>query len=83
MEEPLNLAQLRKEKSQLQSRIQTLQEKLEALEAKETELENTEILKTVRALSLKPSELDGLLDRLKCNPFEVIKNIKEWEPEKE
>jgi predicted nuclease with TOPRIM domain len=79
----LNLAQLRKEKSQLKLRIQTLQEKLEALEAKETELENTEILKTVRALSLKPSELDGLLARLKRNPFEEIKNIKEWEPEKE
>jgi hypothetical protein len=71
------------EKKKVSLNYASRQEKLEALEAKETELENTEILKTVRALSLKPSELDGLLARLKRNPFEEIKNIKEWEPEKE
>ena len=69
----MNLNQLRKEKEQLQSRIASLQQKLNSLEAQETELENSEILKTVRSLKLKPSELDGLLTRLKRNPFEDVK----------
>jgi len=78
----LNLNQVRNEKEQTQTRLQSLQEKLQKLEAKETELENTEILKTVRALKLRPSELDGLLARLKRNPFEEIQEIQPWEPEK-
>ncbi len=79
----MNLNQLRKEKAQIQERIQGLQEKLTALESKETELENSEILKTVRALNLKPSQLDELLVRLKRNPFAEINNIPTWEPEKD
>ena len=79
----MNLNQLRKEKAQLQTRIASLQQKLTSLEAQETELENSEILKTVRSLKLKPSELDGLLTRLKRNPFEEVKKFPSWEPEKD
>jgi prefoldin subunit 5 len=79
----MNLNQLRKEKEQIQNRIQGLQEKLSALESKETEMENSEILKTVCALNLKPSQLDELLVRLKRNPFTEIHNIPAWEPEKD
>lgn len=79
----MNLSQLRTEKVKLETRIQTLQEKLKALNEKEIEMENSEILKTVRALHLRPSELDALLKRLKQNPFQEIEDVNAWIPESE
>ena len=46
-------------------------------------MENSEILKSVRALHLRPSELDALLKRLKQNPFEEIEPVNAWIPESE
>ena len=60
-----------------------MQEKLKALNEKETEMENSEILRTVRALQLRPSELDALLKRLKQNPFQNLEDVNEWIPESE
>ena len=79
----MNLSQLRTEKIKLETRIQTLQVKLKALNEKETEMENSEILRTVRALQLRPSELDALLKRLKQNPFQNLEDVNEWIPESE
>ena len=79
----MNLSQLRTEKVKLETRIQTLQEKLKALNEKEIEMENSEILKTVHALRLRPSELDALLKRLKQNPFQEIEDVNAWIPESE
>ena len=79
----MNLSQLTTEKAKLETRIQTLQEKLKALNEKEIEMENSEILKTVHALRLRPSELDALLKRLKQNPFQEIEDVNAWIPESE
>ncbi len=79
----MNLTQLRTEKVKTETRIQVLQEKLNALNEKEIELENSEILKTVHALRLRPSELDALLKRLKQNPFQEIEDVNAWIPESE
>jgi flagellar basal body P-ring protein FlgI len=79
----MNLTQLRTEKIKTETRIQVLQEKLNALNEKEIELENSEILKSVRALHLRPSELDALLKRLKQNPFEELMHVNAWIPESE
>jgi len=79
----MNLSQLRTEKVKLETRIQTLQEKLKALNEKEIEMENSEILKTVHALRLRPSELETLLKRLKQNPFQEIEDVNAWIPESE
>ncbi|MEL7626530.1 MAG: DUF4315 family protein [Anaerolineaceae bacterium] len=79
----MNLSQLRTEKVKLETCIQTLQEKLKALNEKEIEMENSEILKTVHALRLRPSELDALLKRLKQNPFQEIEDVNAWIPESE
>ena len=79
----MNLTQLRTEKIKTETRIQVLQEKLNALNEKEIELENSEILKSVRALHLRPSELDALLKRLKQNPFEELTHVNAWIPESE
>ena len=79
----MNLSQLRTEKAKLETRIQTLQEKLKALNEKEIEMENSEILKTVHALRLRPSELEALLKRLKQNPFQEIEDVNAWIPESE
>mgnify|MGYP001422105905 FL=1 len=79
----MNLTQLRTEKVKLETRIQTLQEKLKALNEKEIEMENSEILKTVHALRLRPSELEALLKRLKQNPFQEIEDVNAWIPESE
>jgi ABC-type proline/glycine betaine transport system substrate-binding protein len=79
----MNLTQLRTEKIKTETRIQVLQEKLNALNEKEIELENSEILKTVRALQLRPSELDALMKRLKQNPFEELTHVNAWIPESE
>ena len=79
----MNLSQLRTEKIKLETRIQTLQEKLKALNEKEIEMENSEILKTVHALRLRPSELEALLKRLKQNPFQEIEDVNAWIPESE
>ena len=79
----MNLSQLRTEKVKLETRIQTLQEKLKALNEKEIEMENSEILKTVHALRLRPSELETLLKRLKQNPFQKIEDVNAWIPESE
>ncbi len=79
----MNLSQLRTEKVKLETRIQTLQEKLKALNEKEIEMENSEILKTVHALRLRPSELEALLKRLKQNPFQEIEDLNAWIPESE
>jgi uncharacterized coiled-coil protein SlyX len=79
----MNLAQIRNEKAKTEARLQALQEKLKALNEKETEMENSEILKTVRALQLRPSELDALLKRLKQNPFQNLEDVNEWIPESE
>ena len=79
----MNLSQLRTEKTKTEIRIQALQKKLNALNEKEIEMENSEILKTVRALHLRPSELDALLKRLKQNPFQEIEDVNAWIPESE
>mgnify|MGYP000853120640 FL=1 len=79
----MNLSQLRTEKIKLETRIQTLQVKLKALNEKEIEMENSEILKTVHALRLRPSELETLLKRLKQNPFQEIEDVNAWIPESE
>ena len=79
----MNLVQIRNEKAKTEARLQALQEKLKALNEKETEMENSEILRTVRALQLRPSELDALLKRLKQNPFEEIDPVNAWIPESE
>ncbi|HOZ37560.1 MAG TPA: DUF4315 family protein [Anaerolineaceae bacterium] len=79
----MNLTQLRTEKIKTETRIQVLQEKLNALNEKEIELENSEILKTVRALQLRPSELDALMKRLKQNPFEELTHVNAWIRESE
>lgn len=79
----MNLTQLRTEKTKTEARIQALQEKLKSLNEKEIELENSEILKTVHALRLRPSELDALLKRLKQNPFQEIEDVNAWIPESE
>ena len=79
----MNLVQIRNEKAKTEARLQALQEKLKALNEKETEMENSEILRTVRALQLRPSELDALLKRLKQNPFQNLKDVNEWIPESE
>ena len=79
----MNLVQIRNEKAKTEARLQALQEKLKALNEKETEMENSEILRTVRALQLRPSELDALLKRLKQNPFQNFEDVNEWIPESE
>ena len=79
----MNLVQIRNEKANTEARLQALQEKLKALNEKETEMENSEILRTVRALQLRPSELDALLKRLKQNPFQNLEDVNEWIPESE
>lgn len=79
----MNLVQIRNEKAKTEARLQALQEKLKALNEKETEMENSEILKTVRALQLRPSELDALLKRLKQDPFQNLEDVNEWIPESE
>jgi hypothetical protein len=79
----MNLTQLRTEKTKIETRIQGLQEKLDSLKEKEIELVNSEILKTVHALQLRPSELDTFLKRLKKNPFEEFTHVKAWTPESE
>ncbi len=79
----MNLVQIRNEKAKTEARLQALQEKLKALNEKETEMENSEILRTVRALQLRPSELDALLKRLKQNPFQNLEDVNEWIPESE
>jgi len=79
----MNLSQLRTEKIKLETRIQTLQVKLKALNEKEIEMENSEILKTVHTLQLRPSELEALLKRLKQNPFQEIEDVNAWIPESE
>ncbi len=79
----MNLVQIRNEKAKTAARLQALQEKLKALNEKETEMENSEILRTVRALQLRPSELDALLKRLKQNPFQNLEDVNEWIPESE
>jgi len=79
----MNLSQLRTEKTKTEIRIQALQKKLNALNEKEIEMENSEILKTVHALRLRPSELETLLKRLKQNPFQEIEDVNAWIPESE
>lgn len=79
----MNLVQIRNEKAKTEARLQALQEKLKTLNEKETEMENSEILKTVRALQLRPSELDALLKRLKQDPFQNLEDVNEWIPESE
>jgi len=79
----MNLAQIRNEKAKTEAHLQALQEKLKTLNEKETEMENSEILRTVRALQLRPSELDALLKRLKQNPFQNLEDVNEWIPESE
>ena len=79
----MNLAQIINEKAKTEARLQALQEKLKTLNEKETEMENSEILRTVRALQLRPSELDALLKRLKQNPFQNLEDVNEWIPESE
>lgn len=79
----MNLVQIRNEKAKTEARLQALQEKLKILNEKETEMENSEILRTVRALQLRPSELDALLKRLKQNPFQNLEDVNEWIPESE
>ena len=79
----MNLVQIRNEKAKTEARLQALQEKLKALNEKETDMENSEILRTVRALQLRPSELDALLKRLKQNPFQNLEDVNEWIPESE
>lgn len=79
----MNLVQIRNEKAKTEACLQALQEKLKALNEKETEMENSEILRTVRALQLRPSELDALLKRLKQNPFQNLEDVNEWIPESE
>lgn len=79
----MNLVQIRNEKAKTEARLQALQEKLKALNEKETEMENSKILRTVRALQLRPSELDALLKRLKQNPFQNLEDVNEWIPESE
>jgi len=79
----MNLVQIRNEKAKTEARLQALQEKLKTLNEKETEMENSEILRTVRALQLRPSELDALLKRLKQNPFQNLEDVNEWIPESE
>ena len=79
----MNLVQIRNEKAKTEARLQALQEKLKALNEKETEMENSEILRTVRALQLRPSELDALLKLLKQNPFQNLEDVNEWIPESE
>ena len=46
-------------------------------------MENSEILRTVRALQLRPSELDAFLKRMKQNPFQNLEDVNEWIPESE
>lgn len=41
----MNLVQIRNEKAKTEARLQALQEKLKALNEKETEMENSEILR--------------------------------------
>lgn len=77
-ETALKLNQIRNEKEKIEKRIANLQEKLEALSQKEIEVENTEILRTVRALKLHPSELDALLEQLKHKPFVDIPEKTPW-----
>lgn len=79
----MNLVQIRNEKAKTEARLQALQEKLKTLNEKETGMENSEILRTVRALQLRPSELDALLKRLKQNPFQNLEDVNEWIPESE
>ena len=79
----MNLVQIRNEKAKTEARLQALQEKLKTHKEKETEMENSEILRTVRALQLRPSELDALLKRLKQNPFQNLEDVNEWIPESE
>ncbi len=79
----MNLVQIRNEKAKTEARLQALQDKLKTLNEKETEMENSEILRTVRALQLRPSELDALLKRLKQNPFQNLEDVNEWIPESE
>ena len=79
----MHLVQIRNEKAKTEARLQALQEKLKTLKEKETEMENSEILRTVRALQLRPSELDALLKRLKQNPFQNLEDVNEWIPESE
>ena len=79
----MNLVQIRNEKAKTEASLQALQEKLKTLKEKETEMENSEILRTVRALQLRPSELDALLKRLKQNPFQNLEDVNEWIPESE
>ena len=79
----MNLVQIRNEKAKTAARLQALQEKLKALNEKETEMENSEILRTVRALQLRPSELDALLKRLKQNPFQNLEDVNAGIPESE
>lgn len=79
----MNLVQIRNEKANTEARLQALQEKLKTLNEKETGMENSEILRTVRALQLRPSELDALLKRLKQNPFQNLEDVNEWIPESE
>ena len=43
-------------------------------------MENSEILRTVRALQLRPSELDALLKRLKQTPFQNLEDVNRWIP---
>lgn len=61
----MNLKRTRQEKQKVQERMAALQEKLRLLNEKETELENTEIVRAVRALNFSPSELTRFLERLK------------------
>lgn len=78
----MNLVQIRNEKAKTEARLQALQEKLKALNEKETEMENSEILRTVRSAT-QTIELDALLKRLKQNPFQNLEDVNEWIPESE
>ena len=59
----MNLKRTRQEKQKVQERMAALQEKLRLLNERETELENTEIVRAVRALNFSPSELTRFLER--------------------
>lgn len=56
MEILVYLKRTRQEKQKVQERMAALQEKLRLLNERETELENTEIVRAVRALNFSPSE---------------------------
>ena len=66
-------------KRKIEEKLKASNEKIKQLEAKKTDLENAQIVSTIRELNIKPEDLGSLLASLKADSIGTISKTAELE----